>query len=370
MSRDKVIAAIGLSEQEEAHLRLVMRRCAADLAARWQWGAEDKADLVVVDLGSFAAQMARTRAQAAGVRCAVFADAPVADADLVLQRPLKAANLIELLNEAARSTGRDGRIEPQSADFYTRDIGDLTWDWAAHAAHAQPAASGLDEMLRPAPVELRGTGTEPPPRPSAPAPKAYATREQMLADTRPQPLRAYLAEDVLGRPARIALPDLPPLVLDPKLKVYHAAAGLAALEPYCRAGLRPCDWRTVTGGELAELRTSQPAQPYLRLVWLDAFVHSQGRLAPHLDPGGSYRLARWMEGDERLARQFRIATAMLQPARLHEIAAASGASMAEVFDVVNAFDAAGMLERQPRPRRDEEPGPGFFGRLRRRPSGR
>jgi len=59
---------------------------------------------------------------------------------------------------------------------------------------------------------------------------------------------------------------------------------------------------------------------------------------------------------------------MLQPARLHEIAAASSASMSDVFDVVNAFDAIGLIEWQPRaPRGGEpidEPKRGLFKRLR------
>ena len=59
---------------------------------------------------------------------------------------------------------------------------------------------------------------------------------------------------------------------------------------------------------------------------------------------------------------------MLQPARLHQIAAASGASMADVFDVVNAYDAIGLIEWKPRAPRGgapvEEPKPGLLGRLR------
>ena len=100
------------------------------------------------------------------------------------------------------------------------------------------------------------------------------------------------------------------------------------------------------------MRETQSAHAYARLVWLDVLLHSGGQLARHLDPGGTYRLKRWIEIDQGFNRYFRIASVMLQPARLHEIAAASGAPMADVFDVVNACDAIGLLEWQARPPRE------------------
>ena len=105
------------------------------------------------------------------------------------------------------------------------------------------------------------------------------------------------------------------------------------------------------------MRESEPAQPYLRLLWLYVLVHSEGKLARHLDPGGTYRLTRWIEIERDFSSYFRIASTMLQGARLHEIASASGASMADVFDAVNAFDAIGLVEWQPRAPRGGEPAP-------------
>ena len=75
-----------------------------------------------------------------------------------------------------------------------------------------------------------------------------------------------------------------------------------------------------------------------------------------------------IEIERDFSSYFRIASTMLQAARLHEIAASSGASMADVFDVVNAFDAIGLIEWQPRTPRGgepvEEPKSGLFQRLR------
>jgi hypothetical protein len=397
VSRDKTLALIGVPDHEAAHLRLLTRKGASDLDHCWLWGAENGADLLVIDSRSFAGQMARTRAQGAGVRYAIFSDERVQGSDLVLRRPLLLANVVAVLNQAGSEVARNPEIESNSADFYTRDVGDDLADMpqarlGAGFDHAN-AARGLDDVLRAQPIELRtvqdrtrppvavpGTNAasvsspgEFPADPKAPSstpagmPRArkYTTRAAMLADTTPFALRAYLEDGLLRGPARYALPGMPPLVLDPKHKVAHSPIGLGALEPYCRLRWRLCDWQPLTSAGLTEVRATQRALPYARLRWLDVLLHSGGQLASHLDPGGTYRLEHWVEINHDFSRYFRIASAMLQPARLHEIAAASGARMADVFDVVNAYDAIGLIEWQPRPRRDDGArAPSLLGKLR------
>ncbi|MEO7062988.1 MAG: hypothetical protein ABI082_04335 [Dokdonella sp.] len=383
MSRDKSLALIGVSDQEAAHLRLIMRRAASSLDQRWVWGEESSADLLVIDARSFAGQMARTRAQGAGVRYAIFSDETLDDDVLVLRRPLQLAGVIALLNGVGGAVAQHPEVESNNAGFYVRDIGDDSGaaDQAILGAtfDRAHAAQGLDELLRAQPVELRTAqdwvqsheAAEPRARAAdrdgvlhnaeVITPRKYATRAAMLADTMPHGLRAYLEGDLLGGPARYALPGkLPPMVLDPKLKVAHSPLGLAALQPYCHQRWRLCDWQPLTSAELDEVRAKQPALPYARLIWLDVLLHSDGRLASHLDPGGTYRLARWVEIDHDLSRYFRVASSMLQPMRLHEIAAASGAPMSDVFNVINAYEAVGLIEWQPRARREEGPRPPSF----------
>lgn len=364
---------IGVPDEEAAHLRLLLRSCAADLQHEWRWGDENGADLLVVDSRSFSGQMARTRALGAGVRCAVFSDVPVEDAELVLPRPLRRADVIGMLNRASAAAAPDAAIAPQGDDFYTRDLGDHVP--AAAGFETQPhveapavepeAVGGLDEALRPEPAELReGSGVriqaEPPQR-------RYASREEMLEDTAPRGLREFLDGDLLRAPVRYALRGAPALTLDPKNRVAHAPAGLAALAPYCSARWRRCDWQPLTNAELIEARESQESHGYARLVWLDVLLGSGGQLARHLDPGGTYRLKQWVEIEKDLNRYFRIGSALLQPMRLHEIAAAAEAPMADVFDFVNACDAIGLIEWQPRTRRDDgapPARPSLFGKLR------
>ena len=383
MSPTKTIAVVGVPDEELAHLRLLMRKGAGDLVCRWTWGDENGADLLVVDLGSFAGQMARTRAQSSGVRCAIFSDQPVPGADLVLHRPLTGADVVDVLNRAINEAVAPTQIGQNSADFYTRDLGDgATRAVDSAGAHVPTPVPGLDELLRGEPVELRsGTRWQPaaahphgdetgrraqvapdisqnpptaPPRNTASVTK-YATRAAMLADTAPHPLRAFLEGDLLQIPARFVLADAAPLVLDTKHRTAYSSVGLGALDVYCREQWRLCDWQPLTSSELAVVRATQNAHSYDRLIWLDVLLHSNGQLAPHFDPGGTYRLTRWLEIEHDLSQYFRVASVMLQPLRLHEIAAASGASMSDVFDLVNAYDAIGLIEWRPRPPRQVEP---------------
>ena len=377
VTRNPTLAVIGMSEDEAAHLRLLMRSVARELEHDWGWGDENGADLLIVDADSFAGQMARTRARGAGVRCVVFSDRPVEDADLLLRRPLQRANVVETLNRAGARPQPLATIAAHTTDFYTRDIGEAAHDTVGAEALPSP---GLDAVLRPEPVELRGRGEASGHLAAAatmyagggdaasPAalPKPPARPAGSLADAAPHDLREYLADGLLRGPARIILGKAPPLVLDPKNKVAHASSGLRALEPYCRARWSLRDWQPLTSAELAELRTSEQSHSYARLTWLHVLLHSGGRLASHLDPGGSYRLKHWTEIDKDFSKHFRIASAMLQPLRLHEIASASGAPMADVFDFINACDAVGLIEWTPRPRRndDAKPAPSLLGRLR------
>jgi hypothetical protein len=403
---EKRIAIVGVSDEETAHLRLLMRKAGEELAHRWTWSNESAADLVVVDPSSFAGQMARTRAQSGGLRCAVFGADLAAANDLVLQRPLKLANVVDVLNSAGGSAPTAApTIDPHRHDFYFRDVGEESHDapivFGDVAARRTPdAAPGLEELLRVDPHDVReatrvkstlddatvfGVG-EPTARsetrlsdsmrhnrPAEPVTRvdpakstnAAPTRKVRLSDNARHPLRDYLDGDLLGGPARIVLDDAPALVLDPKQKVFHTPGALAKLEPYCRTALRVADFQPLTTSELAELRIDQPPQPYARLIWLDVLLRSNGQLARHLDPGGTYRLIRWIEIERDFSSYFRIASSMLQPARLHEIAAASGAAMSDVFDVVNAYDAIGLIEWTPRAPRESDPKPerGLLGRL-------
>lgn len=385
---EKIITAVGTTDEDAAHLRLLMRKAAPDLAKAWRWGSEVGADLVVVDPGDFAGQMARARAQVSGIRVAVICNPGAeVDSDLAFTRPLKLANVVDVLNRVTQAADSAAVVAPQRQDFYFEDVSDDgVAEMPAAAFPVGEVAPGLDEMIRGNPLVDPFANARPPigaddtvtidagegptrrsaarierdpqrPADEPPPQRRYAPVQKRASpeDLTLRPLRDFLAGDLLGGPAQLALPGEAVLVLDPKDRVFHSEARLSALEPYCREQSRRSDWHALTSTEIAQVRAQHPAQPYNKLQWLEVLLRSKGRLASHLDPGGTYQLQRWLDILRDYPRQARISTTMMQPLRLHEIVAASGADMSEVFDVVNAYDAIGWLEWTPRPPRHGGP---------------
>ena len=407
MPVDKNLVVIGASDEETAHLRLLIRKATAQLQHRWRWGSESGADLVVVDPDAFAGQMARTRAVAGGLRCAVIVDEAMPSVDLVLRRPLRVENVVDVLNRAGGALSMAVPIEAGRGHSYFDD-GSLDAEPAyppLTPRSTEAPALGFDEVFKRdeaadkprfiVPLSLDGdtrlevvgdpsarsesrrndSADALAPQPRAPGPNVAlpAVKRAVSTEGGRRTLRAYLDEALLGGPAQVVLDGAPALTLDPKHSTFYTAATPADLERYLREPLAQAQWRALTTAELAQVRDAQPEQPYRRLVWLDVLVNSDGRLAPQLDPGGSYRVKQRFDlgGDHR--GHERIVGAMTEPARLNEIAAKAGVPMGGVFDVVNAYHAIGEIEWQSRaslrqPVKPDDKG-GLFSRLK-RPFGR
>jgi hypothetical protein len=79
-------------------------------------------------------------------------------------------------------------------------------------------------------------------------------------------------------------------------------------------------------------------------MWMDSFIHSNGSLSRRFDPEGTYRLTKRLDLSNDYPRALRISAQMSNPRKLDAIARASGVDIAEVFDVVNAYEAIGFLE--------------------------
>lgn len=407
MTNEKYLAVIGLSEQDTAHLRLLLRKVVGELGQNWRWGSEENADLIIVSPADLAGQIARNRAYSGGRRCAVFDNnEALRNGELRLHQPLKAESVIATLNDTGAPSMDLGQpVLRANTDFYADDTLNSEFhldNEDAAAARAQrrdsEPALGLDELLKPdseaakpqfaVPLQIdaetrieRGS-------------RAISARsDQRIADSvrgirgsdaKPEginiaadhesdasqasakhPLRDYLRKNLLGGPARATLEGAPELVLDPKTQSFHAGGGLATLIPFCKVDLAGSAWRPVTTQDLFRLRMQQPALPYAHLHWLDAFVQAGGRLARHLDPGGRFRLKGAALTGADVPHHARIVAALAAPAKLNEIAAASGAPMAAVFDLVSAYDAIGLIEVESRPSRHAPaPKSGLFARLR------
>jgi len=159
-----------------------------------------------------------------------------------------------------------------------------------------------------------------------------------------RPLLHYLPKRVLGGPARIALPDLPPLVIDPDARLFWADGTLPAIEAYAREPLRFGDWQRLDAAGLEQARAGIAARPFPYLIWMDSYIHSKGVLSRRFDPDGTYSLTKRLDLANDYPHALRISAQMNRPRRLRDIALACGLDIADVFDVVNAYEAIGYLE--------------------------
>ncbi len=371
MSKTQVIQCIGTHEDETAQLRVLVRVLREDLKEEWIWGTEAKATLVIVDPIRLIGEAALRRANQRGVVCAqiINEEDPKPAEGLFLRRPVSREAMLELMNLV--SDGGPAPPPDEWRDEYLElDLGgvDLTTLEAAHPgvfSYDTPPESVVQAAAEPVrqPAPQTTTNAQPPNQ-AAPAAGAGATevsaterevRKQIdaihggaarhVADAEAKyPLIFYLEKGFFSGPARIELPGIPTLVIDPDEEVFLARGLLRMLEPYATEALRFSDWKLLTEPEWEHVRRTASARPYLRLKWMDSFIHSDGFLAKHLDPGASFRLNNRLDLAGDYPRAFRVGTHMTIPRKLHEVARMSAVGLAEVFDVVNAYEAIGYVE--------------------------
>lgn len=311
MSQSRIIHYAGSREADAAYLRMLLASAKAQLGQNWAWGEATDADLLLTD-GSGGSDDAPKPAARQGTVVAEIIDVgdPV-PVGLFLARPLRSSSLTALLNEVSRRHGGD----------------------------AQGRRDATPSM---------GTAAMPPPRsappriyPDTPIGDPAATAED--PDTT-RSLMHYLPKRVLGGPAQIELTGSPPLTIDPESRLFWSAGPLTALEPYLREPLRLGDWKHLDDKDLDKLREGSPGRLCACLIWMDAYLHSKGVLSRRLDPEGVFHLSKRLDLANDYPRALLISVQMSHPRRLDAIARLSGADIAEVHDVVNAYDAIGYLE--------------------------
>ncbi|MFZ2236501.1 MAG: hypothetical protein WAV67_09000 [Dokdonella sp.] len=368
---EKTLAVVGVADEDVARLCLLLRRILPRLQGRWRWGVASRADLVIVDASNVVGWMGWTRARASGVRCALIASSESQQAEYALSRPFEASALEFALNDVSRESAPPPGLQPYLYDFYYDELG--CPGEARKQKSATPAAVGLDEYLRthsdyqivverpalPQVASLRQAALaahiDPPTNPAAwhlePVRRSRGGLSLVHSRRDDEQTRhtlwGYLTGHLMIAPRRLEKAGLPTLVLDPINRVFHSESLLRQLQPHCNVSTALSEWQAVGPAELQHLRREQPAQPYSKLLWLDALTHSDGQLALHLDATAMYRLKQWLEIDDSLPRQQRIATSMVRARRLDEISETSRVSMADVFDAVSAFDAIGHVEWSP-----------------------
>jgi len=326
MGRGRTLALCGMDRAEEAALRSMVEAAASRLGGRWSIASEADADVLLIDVDSMYGQMSWLKAQGGKRPIVALTAAHRADADYLLARPPQIDALARLLAQLAEHAG-GGATEAAEAPV------------ATEAPSEPPAASA------------------PAPQPAAPSNPA----ERKLLD--------FLRDGVLPGPVRLHGSE-PPLAIDPIGKTYLAPATLKPLLPLATRNLRAEQWDAITSAEYARLRAElgEP-QPLSRLIWLAGLGAGDGELLAELAAASRFKLNKYPQAEREFPKHVRIALGMLKAAStLDELAAASGATRAEVADYVNACHALGLVEAEglpTAPATAPEPAKaGLLGRLR------
>ena len=394
---ERIIDYIGSSEEEAARLRLLLRMAGGKLKSRWRFSDADTPDLLLIDPDTAMGRAAREAALEADRPYICIVDLGVEDsADWALRRPVKLDALVRMLNTLAppaiplAAPSQPAVIVSQGESFFDLDLDDAHIPAAASAfasgggkATQRTHAVDHDALFRRDPMANTVEAIVPHALDTntrieytdAPTARTQAKidrsddrvllqksqpgdpnidptmRRQVVSDDRSYPLSDYLDGPLLGAAEVIEWSGLPLLVLDPVEKVYHSPADLSGLELYALQRLPRSQFGSLTRMDLGRYREMYPAKPLARLRWLVRYLASGGQLAAHLDPGGTFRLTRYLELARDYPIAFRISSVMMRgQLPLHEIAKLANAGMNEAIDVVNAYDAIGYLEHEMRTR--------------------
>jgi hypothetical protein len=364
----------GMDPATEAALKVAFEEANARSGSLWTLVPEAEAEHVVVDMDSMYGPMSWLRLHAAGKRVIGLTSAARTQTDFHLVRPFDANSLATMLRSIAGTAGEDAPVV------------------AATPVPAPPPAAPRPSGMAPAPVPqdllpeehpqpIDEEAEAPPPAPglpgsieagslaattikpvAAPLPPSPPPRERNLAD--------WLGPNssVSGR-VRYQSAGGQDVLIDADARQYYGPALLKPLAGLfdgivARDDFKPVD-ATTWASETAALGAPQPLG---RLQWFGGLLAGKGELLPGFDPTGQYKLGKWPQTEREFPKHFRIATAMMKgPATLDEIAGASGVSLAEVADFINANLVTGYAEFVPEqpPEPTEPPKPaGLFGRLR------
>jgi hypothetical protein len=311
MSTTRTIAVTGVTEHDAARFTSLMERHRSKLDVSWANGDASDADLLLVDVESAYGQMDWLRARSRGRLVIAYTSAsePL-EPEFSLRKPVVGGDLVALLNRI----GANLDAKPQAPAPLQ----------SANAANYEAAAPALTVVRTP---------EVPAPPTTAPLPNA-AFIDDVVA-----------ALDPSEGPMRLVCEGLPSIIVDPAKQRWHAGVGLKALTGWCKLPLGRDQMVRLDAEEFASAVEILPGQPYSRLVWFAHLMRGEGNLDPALPADSRYRLNRWPLVEREFPRHFRIATAMMRGiGSLEEIAAQSTASVADVADFINAYNALGYVE--------------------------
>ena len=317
------LALQGAGADDAARIRDLLRQAAGALSTKWTLHEGDDVDLIVIDIDSVYGHMDWLRAQTSGRAVAAFTQNPrFDDAEFIMRKPLDAAGLAEVLNAVHAVAPVVHYSEP--------------------AVAPAPAPASPPRAAAPAPAPRAAPAPVPPP---APVPEVIEVTPPPPVDRK---LADWLADGALAQAMKLQMAGAPDLTLDPGNKTYYAEGTARTLAPYSHRVIALEDWKPVDYAELSALQASGKGQPYARLLWLHHALGSNGKLSRDLDPDAKYKLNRWPQIEREFPKHFRIATVMMkQPWTLTEVAEQTGASLGDVIDFTNAYNATGYIEMEP-----------------------
>ena len=362
------ICFTGLSRQEETEIVSLFKQANTRRGGRWLATPETEARVLVIDMDSMYGQMSLMKALGSGKTLVALTAGARADTDHVLARPVTVEGIEALLAAIETELAADGAA---AAAATAADIAPTPAPTPTPAPEpgppvAAPAATLAPAVATPAPEPAPDT-TAAAAAPTAPGPTTTAERAAMPPSRRT--LLDFLRPDALPGPVRLQRGDGPELVLDPASQTWLGGSTLKPLVPYCSLALTEADFTPVAAAELPALEAKLGGRhPWSRLAWLCALSGGGGALMPGYNPNDRFKLLKWPQTEREYPKHFRIATVMMKgPAPLTEIAEASGVSLDEVIDYVNASLAVGVAEPETGGPPPAEPakGGGLLGRFRR-----
>ena len=309
----------GFSRDDLAQAQALFEQANARRGQRWSQAPEAEAAVLVIDMDSMYGHMTWLRAAGSGRRTVGVTAGERSETDLLLRRPLDVegfeALLAQLESGAAESVAEVRATETTREPEPAREpVTEAEADPKAHIQAEYLAAVTTGQM--------------------AAMPAATLPHRPSLSD--------LLAPGVLAGPVRLRRAGAPDLLLDPSSQCYAGSATLKPLLAWVQAEITAADAESIDASVFEAQRTS--AQPYMRLLWLCGLAAGEGRLLTGFAPARKLVLTRWPQIEREFPRHFRIATVMMKgPALVADIAEASGGTLAEVCDFINAGRVTGAV---------------------------
>lgn len=354
----------GMDPVTESALQAAFADANARVGGHWKLLPDSEADYVVVDMDSMYGPMSWLRLHGAGKTVIGLTSASRVQTEYRLGKPFGGNELRALLQQLDSGTpeARDSTPAVVETPEPMPIVEPTPAEGVAAPISAPPAPV---ESVEKAPVAARPANL------AAAAVELVAASPVLTAQTPATPVAHTLVDWLMtGPPAdRVRLElDSQVLLIDATRRQYHGPALLKPLAGMVQSTLSEESFVAVDSAEWdRQAAALGAAQPLSRLLWFGALLADRGRLAAGFDAAARYQLLKWPQTEREFPKHFRIATAMMKgPATLSEIAEASGVTLEEVTDFVNANLATGFAEpfREPEPEADPPKPSGLFGRLR------